>query len=167
MAKQRFRKIKQGKTDEAVVKKKRGSSRKDLPSSFPYASAGLKMKAFLTDSFMLLMPVMYFVIYLVMGGLPNVAQHRAETWLYILVPFILIQTLFMAKSGQTPGYRAYELEVVDATTGKRPPFWQLLLRNATALLSALTLVGWTGMFFRKDKKNLHDFLSHTVVVEKR
>jgi uncharacterized RDD family membrane protein YckC len=167
MAKRRFRKVKQGKLDEAKESPKKKTSVSSTRSGRPYASAGLKMKAFLTDSFMLLMPVMYAVIYLVMGGLPNVAKHRLETWIYILVPFILIQTIFMYKAGQTPGYKAYDLEVIDEATGERPPFWQLLFRNVAALLSALTLVGWTGMFFRKDKKNLHDFLSNTAVVEKR
>ncbi|NNJ44543.1 MAG: RDD family protein, partial [Sulfurovum sp.] len=50
MAKQRFRDIKQGKVQEETPKVK------PVSDTDHYASAGLKIKAFLTDAFMLLMP---------------------------------------------------------------------------------------------------------------
>ena len=159
MAKPRFRHVKQSKHHTS-----RSQNATPHRTSVPYASAGTKMKAFLTDSFMLLMPVMYAVIYLVMGGLPNVAQHRMETWLFILLPFLVIQTIFMVKTGQTPGYKAYAIEVVDERTLQRPSIGKIVVRNLTAIVSLLTIVGWMGMFVRQDKKNLHDILSGTVVV---
>ena len=62
MVKQRFRDIKQGKIQEKTPKVK------SLQENDNYASVGLKIKAFLTDAFMLLMPVMYVVFYLIMDG---------------------------------------------------------------------------------------------------
>ena len=161
MAKQRFRDIKQGKTTPA---KTNNSKRETLQRN--YATVGDKLKAFLTDSFMLLMPIMYVVFYLVMGGREGFAEHKIVGWLYILVPLVVLQTLFMYKSGQTPGYRAYKIEVIDEATGKRPSLFLILFRNLCAILSMATLFGWMLMFFRKDNKNLHDLLSGTAIIRK-
>jgi uncharacterized RDD family membrane protein YckC len=163
MSKRRFRDVKQGKTQQEPTQKqheKTSSLKRD------YASSGSKIKAFLTDSFMLLMPIMYVVIYLIMGSRENAGAERLMSWVYILVPLIILQTLFMVAKGQTPGYKAYKIEVVDDSTGERPSFPVTLFRNTLAILSAMTLVGWALMFFRKDKKNLHDLLSNTAVINK-
>jgi uncharacterized RDD family membrane protein YckC len=112
------------------------------------------------------MPIMYAVFYLVMGGREGFAEHKALGWLYILIPLVIVQTIFMFKTGQTPGYRAYNIEVVDAHTGMRPSLFLILFRNLAAVLSMATIFGWMLMFFRKDHKNLHDLLSGTVVIQK-
>jgi len=161
MAKQRFRDVKQGKIKEPSVKKEAPRKLKR-----DYASKSAKLKAFLTDAFMLVMPLMYIVFYLVMGGREGFAEHKALGWLYILIPLVLIQTAFMYKTGQTPGYRAYELTVIDESTGKRPSLFIIFFRNAAAILSLFTIFGWVMMFFRKDSKTLHDLLSHTAVINK-
>ncbi len=163
MAKKRFRDVKQGRTDTEKEEKK---PLQQSHHSREYATAGEKLKAFLTDSFMLLMPIMYAVFYLVMGGREGFAAHKALGWLYILVPLVIVQTVFMVKSGQTPGYRAYNIEVIDESTGERPSLFLILFRNLAAVLSAATLFGWMLMFFRKDRKNLHDLLSNTAIVRK-
>jgi uncharacterized RDD family membrane protein YckC len=160
MAKQRFRDVKQGK----VTKEKPSKKTKNLKHF--YAPSSLKLKAFLTDSFMLLMPIMYIVFYLIMGGREGFAAHKAMGWLYILIPLIIVQTIFMYKSGQTPGYRAYNLEVINDSTGKRPSLGLILFRNLSAILTMATF-SWFVMFFRKDYKNLHDFLSNTSIVMKK
>jgi len=162
MAKHRFRDIKQGKT---TPKKQEPKSRK-VSKTWEYASVTDKLKAFLTDSFMLLMPIMYIVFYLIMGGREGFAAHKALGWLYILVPLVIVQTIFMVKTGQTPGYRAYNLEVIDDATGKHPTPFLILFRNLSAVLSMATIFGWMLMFFRKDNKNLHDLLSGTAIVKK-
>jgi uncharacterized RDD family membrane protein YckC len=161
MAKQRFRDVKQGKAKPVEAQTKSSSS-----PQREYATVGDKLKAFLTDSFMLLMPIMYVVFYLVMGGREGFAAHKALGWLYILIPLIIVQTLFMYKTGQTPGYRAYNIEVIDESTGARPSLFLILFRNLAAVLSMATIFGWMLMFFRKDHKNLHDLLSNTAVIKK-
>lgn len=155
MAKNRFRKIKQG------VKVPNNTDTLPIRA---YAKSGSKIKAFLTDSFMLLMPIMYVVFYLIMDGREDFAAHKLAGWLYILAPLIIVQTLFMIKTGQTPGYRAYGLKIIDESTGEKPAAGIILFRNACAVLSFFSFFGWIMMFFRKDHKTLHDLLSHTAVI---
>ena len=162
MAKQRFRDIKQGKVKE--VQKKPKPTPKEENN---YASVGLKIKAFITDAFMLLMPIMYVVFYLVMGGREGFAEHKLAGWLYILIPLIIVQTIFLYKTGQTPGYRAYNITLIDENTKKKPSLFIIIFRSLASLLSFFTIIGWALMFFRKDKKNLHDLLSATAVVNKK
>ena len=158
MAKQRFREVKQGKKKSLDT----SSSHKKL--AVPYASASLKIKAFLTDSFMLLMPILYIAFYLIMDGREDFALHRILGWASILIPLVLIQTAFMFVSGQTPGYRNYHIKLIDIHTQQKPSLPIILFRNLCALLSFFTLFGWILMFFRKDAKTLHDLLSATAVV---
>jgi len=160
MAKKRFRNVKQGKGKENVIEEVSSASKWD------YASSGSKIKAFLTDSFMLVMPIMYVVFYLIMGGREGFSEHKALGWIYILVPLVIVQTIFMFKTGQTPGYRAYKLTLIDDSTGEKPSFFIILFRNLCAVLSLFTLFGWVMMFFRKDSKTLHDLLSRTAVIYK-
>jgi uncharacterized RDD family membrane protein YckC len=160
MAKKRFRDVKQGKVPIEQVKK-------EPMFKHPYASAGTKVKAFLTDAFMLVMPIMYIVFYLIMGGREGFAEHKALGWLYILIPLVIVQTLFMFKTGQTPGYRAYTLTVINESTGEKPSLFITLFRNLSAVLSLFTFFGWLMMFFRKDHKTLHDLLSGTAVIIKK
>lgn len=160
MAKQRFRNVKQGKEKEIVSKKSAIKNQRD------YASPSIKIKAFLTDSFMLVMPIMYVVFYLIMGGREGFAEHKAMGWVYILLPLVIAQTLFMFKTGQTPGYRAYHLTLIDEATGNKPSLFITLFRNLAAILSLFTFFGWLMMFFRKDHKTLHDLLSGTATITK-
>lgn len=160
--KKRFRDVKQGKHKQ----KKRSESREKLSFTYPYASIGDKIKAFITDSFMLLMPILYIVFYLVMGSREAFGEEKLLGWTYILVPLVIVQTLFLTFSGQTPGYRAYNLELIDMQTGKKPAFFIILFRNLCVILSFFTIFGWVTMFFRKDRKTLHDLLSNTAVITK-
>ena len=162
MAKQRFRDVKQGnvKADE-----KKSDTNKPIEQQYNYATAGFKIKAFLTDAFMLVMPIMYVVFYLIMGGREGFSEHKMLGWVYILIPLIIAQTLFMWKTGQTPGYRAYNLSLIDMQTGKRPSLFIIVFRNLAAILSLFTFFGWFMMFFRKDHKTLHDLLTATSVVK--
>jgi len=161
MAKQRFRDIKQGK---AAAREQKRENKLPLEQ---YASSSLKIKAFLTDAFMLVMPIMYIVFYLIMGGREAFAENMLIGWVYILVPLIVVQTVFFYRTGQTPGYRAYNITLIDEHSKERPSFFTILFRNMAAVLSLFTLIGWALMFFRKDSKTLHDLLSATAVVHKQ
>lgn len=166
MAKQRFRDVKQGNIKSADKPEKEEKKKKKKAYGH-YATVGQKIKAFLTDSFMLVMPIMYIVFYLIMGGREGFAEHKALGWLYILLPLVIIQTIFMFKTGQTPGYRAYDITLIDESTGKRPSLFITIFRNLAAILSLFTFFGWIMMFFRKDHKTLHDLLSGTAVIMKQ
>lgn len=159
MAKQRFRDLKQGRITAAKIHKPdTGRPR------HPRATLGNRLKAAITDSFMLAMPLMYAIFYLVFGGREGFAGHKLLGWIYILIPLIIIQILFMARSkeGQTPGMRAYNLALVDLKTQKKPVTGVIIYRQMLTLLSLVTL-GWMTMFFRKDRRTLHELLSHTTL----
>lgn len=160
MAKRRFRDVKRGKEKEVIAEDISPANKRN------YASSRSKIKAFLTDAFMLVMPIMYIVFYLIMDGREGFSEHKALGWLYILVPLVIVQTIFMFKSGQTPGYRAYNLTLIDDSTGEKPSLFITFFRNFCAVLSLFTLFGWVMMFFRKDNKTLHDLLSRTAIIYK-
>ena len=158
MAKQRFRDVKQGRSARKTSKKT-----KNDPKRY-HAGIRDRLKAFITDTFMLLMPIMYIVFYLIMSGREEFAQQKMAGWAYILVPLIMAQTVFIAKSGQTPGMRAYNIKVVDLKTGKMPvSVTRIVLRQILGVIDFL-LFGWIVMFFRSDHRTPHELLTDTAIV---
>ena len=156
MAKQRFRDTKKGKV--TADKEKKGTQ-----SSFNYAKRRDILKAFLTDSFMLLMPIMYIVFYLVFSGREGFAAHKLLGWFYILVPLAIVEILFLVKSGQTPGMKAYRMKLIFLPTSQKPPLSTIILRQILSKFTFL-LFGWIVLFFRKDGRNLHDLIVGTALV---
>ena len=164
----RFRDVKQKKTQTEESKTKPSKMKSSMSTSettLPYASVGSKTKAFITDMFMLMMPIMYAVAYLVMGGLQGFSEHMMEGWIYILVPNFIIVFLFFWKSAQTPGCRAYTIKLVDGKTGGKAHPLAITLRYYFELISIITVFGLLMAFFRKDRKCLHDLLSGTVLID--
>lgn len=139
------------------------NTKKELPN---YATKFSKSKAFLLDSFMLLMPIMYIVFYLFMGSREEFEVHKVYGWLEIIMPLVLIQTFLFFKFDQTPGYKAYSLYLINEQTKQKPSLGIILFRNICAILSFFSIFGWIMMFFRKDYKTLHDLLSNTAVIQK-
>jgi uncharacterized RDD family membrane protein YckC len=158
MAKQRFRDLKQGKVTPV-----KSSKKQSLTSQMLFPDKYTRSKAFITDGFMLLMPIMYFVVYVVMGSLQDFAANKLLGWIYILVPLVFVQIVFLAKSGQTPGMRAYSILLVDAKTLEAPSFGQVVLRQIAAPVSRM-LFGWAMMFVRADHRQPHELLSHTALI---
>ncbi len=160
MAKQRFRDTKKNK----ITPQKEKSNKVKKPT-IPFAGKALRAKAFLTDIFMLFMPLFYFVIYVVFGSLQDAGEHKLLAWSYALIPFFIVLTIFMYKDeGKTPGLRSQSLKVIDVNTLDKPSLFSIIFRNFAVILSVLTLFGWMMMFFRKDHRTLHDLLSNTCVV---
>ncbi len=156
MAKQRFRDTKKGKI--TVTKEKKRSQ-----GTFNFAKRRDILKAFVVDSFMLLMPILYIVIYFLFSGREGFAQHRLLGWLYILIPLIVVETLFLVKSGQTPGMKAYGIKLIFLPTSQKPPLSTIILRQILSKFTFL-LFGWIVLFFRKDGRNLHDLIVGTAFV---
>lgn len=158
MAKQRFRDLKQGRIKEVKAKeKKRGNK------GFNFAKKGDIFKAILTDSFMLWMPITYIVFYFVFGSREGFAKHMLLGWIYILVPLAIVEILFLIKSAQTPGMKAYKLKLIFLPTNQKPPLTTIILRQLLAKITFLTF-GWIVLFFRKDGRNLHDLIAGTALV---
>lgn len=159
MAKQRFRDIKQSRVSQAPKKEPRTNKGRHFR-----ASLGNRLKAAITDGFMLVMPLMYIVFYAVFGGREGFATHMLLGWIYILLPLVIVQIVFMSRSkhGQTPGMRAYDLGLVNIKTNEKPDTGIIIYRQMLSLLSLVSF-GWATMFFRKDRRPLHDLLSGTTL----
>ncbi len=133
--------------------------------SVNYASIADKAKAFVTDSFLLAVPIIYIVIYLIMGGREGFGSNMLMGWVYILVPLCIVVVIFYAKTGQTPGYKAQNLKLIDNKTNEIPNFVLIFLRFWFFIIATISIVGLVVAFFRKDKKALHDILSSTTVIK--
>jgi uncharacterized RDD family membrane protein YckC len=160
----RFRDVKQKKPITEKEKKPK-EKKSERAGQLDYASVGSKTKAFITDMFMLMMPIMYLIVYLVMGSLQAFSEHKIEGWTYILIPNFILVFLFFWRSGQTPGCRAYEIRLVDSKTGGKAHPLAIALRYYFELISMITVVGLIMAWFRKDHKCLHDLLSGTVLIK--
>lgn len=161
----RWRDIKQNRIPEPKASKKGEKKRESPLPDYPYASAFDRFKAFVTDSFLLAMPIFYLVIYLAMGGREGFREHMASGWAMILIPLGVIIILFYLKSGQTPGMRAYRLKLIDIKTGEKPGFMPALLRYLYFNLIFFTFIGLFYPLFRKDRRGLQDLLSGTAIIK--
>lgn len=137
------------------------------PSLFIVASPLSRLKAFTVDSFMLLMPILYVVFYVIFGSRELFREHMIDGWLLVLVPHFMITTFFLLFKGQTPGYKAYDIQLIDikSKTLKKASLMQLFSRYFLFLLTTATLFGLFVPLFRKDKLSLFDLLSHTAPIE--
>jgi len=159
--KQRFRDLKQNRVTNNTT-----SSKKVAKPAIPFATNRMKAKAFLTDIFMLFMPIMYVVIYVVMEGREGASQDKLLAWTYVMIPFLTIITIFMfIDSGRTPGARSQSLKVIDINTLEKPSLFAILFRNLSLLFTMFIPLFWFIPFFRKDNRNVHDYLSATCVIK--
>ncbi len=157
----RWRDVKQNKTPKTVQPKPQ-------KSTFPYAAIPDRIKAFITDAFLLSMPLFYIVIYLVFDGLRGengVEAHRMETWLFVLIPLGIIVSLFWMKTGQTPGMKAHNLKLIDNNTKEKPSFAVAMTRYFFFNVAFFSILGIMMSFFRKDKRGLQDLLSGTSIIK--
>ncbi|WP_024954442.1 RDD family protein [Sulfurospirillum arcachonense] len=123
-----------------------------------------RIKAFITDTFMLLMPLMYMTFYLIMGSREVFAERMLEGWAFIFIPhFFIIMAFYLIKS-QTPGYKAYDMKLVDKNL-KKPTILQFTIRYFTFFLSTIFIAGLVLAITRKDKKTLHDLISGTMPIQ--
>jgi uncharacterized RDD family membrane protein YckC len=150
----RFRDIKKQK------KQKQKSENKILVR---YAYYPDKIKALITDLFMIYAPILYLITYVILGGKD---EFQSSTWAPLLgvTLYGLIYAFLLAKFGQTPGKKAYDIKVVDDKTFKNIGFFRAFARYVAFLFSATILLGLLTPLFRKDRKALHDIICSTVEI---
>jgi len=148
--------------------RKRGVKKERKPSLALYTIAPFskRFKAFVVDSFMLLMPILYIVFYLIYGSREGFAAHMLQGWLLILISYGLLTLFFLKRSGQTPGYKAYDLQLIDLKSAQKASLIQLIVRYGALLLTALSLFGLFAPLLRKDKQALYDIVSQTAPIDK-
>ena len=128
------------------------------------ASLPLRLKAFLTDTFLITTPILYIVIYLSMGSGEDFAQNRSLGWGIIFSVHALIILIFWLKNGQTPGLKAYDIKLVDANTKQRVSILQVLIRYVVTFFAVISIFLLFMPFFNKEKKTIQDLLSKTVII---
>ena len=159
----RWRKVKQGKVEAPETQNKKATKRKTAERRC--ASVTLRLKAFLTDTFMIVMPILYIVIYLVMGDREGFREHMGQGWLIILAAHFVAVMAFWILKAQTPGMKAYDLRLVDSQSGKQPGIVKLILRYVMLQVSILSFLGMFVPLLLKSRDGLHDLVSGTCIVE--
>lgn len=156
----RWRDVKKGKIDQSSITKSKSLS---TPSVI-YASALDRIKAFITDMFMIMMPIMYITTYVVMDGKDSFQSSNGAHWITMAI-FGAIVIAFWNIKGQTPGFKAYSLKLVNSSTMENLTILQALWRYLMFLVSAVSVLGSFMIFFRKDKKTFQDIVSNTCVIK--
>ena len=154
----KWRDVKQNRIQETKVETINKSSRDEL------ASLPSRLKAFLTDTFLITTPILYIVIYLVMGSGEEFSQNRSLGWGIIFTVHALIILIFWLKNGQTPGLKAYDIKLVNNLTKQRVSVIQVLVRYLTTLFAVVSIFLLFVPFFNKDKKTFQDILPNTIII---
>lgn len=145
--------------------KKLKKSHTQKKPSIKYASYLSRIKAFIVDLFMIYAPILYIITYVFMGGKDGFLGSNLAPLIGVIT-YGIIYAIFVSKSAQTPGKKAYEIAIVDDVTHKNISFLRALYRFAMFLFTATTLLGLLLPLYREDKKSLHDLLAKTVVLHK-
>ena len=148
-----LKKIKKSKIKEDVA----------LKQSVAYARFVDRVKALITDMFMIYAPILYIITYVFLGNKEAFQESQVAHLVGVLL-YGLIYAVLTTKTGQTPGKKAYDIKVVDFKTHKNLSFFRSFLRFVVFLFSATILIGLFVQFYRKDNRSLHDLVVGSVVI---
>lgn len=143
-----------------------------------YAGYLPRIKAFVTDIFMIGLPVALVIMIFFgheetqsAGAMAVIVQDEAAlqhapnpTASIMQILLIMgVHVVLWRRTGQTPGKKFADIKVVDAKTLKEASYPKLIIRFVGYFLSVITLGFLVGLL-RKDKRNLHDLISGTAVI---
>jgi uncharacterized RDD family membrane protein YckC len=154
----RWRDIKKGK--KTLPKNKKQEEKKDIIIS---VSPLHRIKAFITDMFMIMMPIMYITTYIVLDGKDSFQSNNLAHWITMAI-YGLVTVIFWVKKGQTPGFKAYSIKLIDDNTKQTLTFGLAVARYFMFIISATTILGALLPFFREDKKTFQDLIMQTSVI---
>ena len=123
-----------------------------------------RIKAFIVDMFMIMMPLAYATTYIFMNGKDDFQGSEEARWSLSIIYGLIIIIFWVAKA-QTPGLKAYNLKLIDAKTKEKISLTKAILRYICFLFSAMSIVLVFLPFFRKDKKTFQDLISNTLVIK--
>ncbi len=155
----KWRDVKQNKR----IKNKNQSIKKEL--FIQSSSLSARFKVFLTDSFLITTPIVYIVLYLIMGGGQEFAQDRILGWSIIFIIHFTIIAIFWLKNGQTPGLKAYESKLVDYKTKERISVIQVIIRYFITIISIISIFALFLPFLRKDRRTIQDIVAKTIIID--
>ncbi len=131
------------------------------------SSISSRFRAFLTDTFLITTPILYIVIYFIMGSGEAFSQDRISGWLMILFVHASIILFFWFVKSQTPGLKAYSLKIIDNKTKNRISLIQAMIRYLTTLVAVISIFLLFLPFLRSDKKTFQDILSNTIIINEK
>ena len=153
----KWRDVKQNRIKKKNIESIKNSSKDDL------ASIPSRLKAFLTDTFLITTPIIYIVMYIILGGREDFANNMILGWALIFGPIAFIITFLWYVKFQTPGMKAYSIRIVNRNH-KRISFLQAVIRFGATLFAIASLFLLFIPFFNKDKKTFQDILSNTIII---
>ncbi len=130
----------------------------------PYASLSSRMKAFLTDSFLITTPIFYIVIYLIMGSGEGFAENRLAGWSMIIGVHSFIIILFWLIKQQTPGLKAYDLKLVNSKL-EQANLIQYIIRYVATLFAIVSFFLLFIPYTNKERKTFQDIISNTIIID--
>lgn len=122
-----------------------------------------RLKAFITDIFMIYMPILYVATYVVLGSKEALWQSQGAIFICWAL-YVLILSLFFARDGQSLGYKYAKIALVKEN-GSDVGFATALIRNIIFCVSFGLIFGIFVPFVRKDRRFLHDIISKVRVKE--
>ncbi|RDU67164.1 hypothetical protein CQA53_02105 [Helicobacter didelphidarum] len=137
-----------------------------------------RLKAFITDMFLLNMPLLYFTTYIVLDGKDEFLHNNIAIGLCEM-SYCGILIFFFYFTGQSPGFRYAEIMLCQTRIQKsaqdiikmqpkkflKPSLLQTCIYVIVWLIE-LSFFLWIFSFMRKDKRTLHEILSHTQIIYK-
>ena len=156
----KWRDVKQNRNQKKNIDSIKNSSKDDL------ASIPSRLKAFLTDTFLITTPIFYIVMYLILGGGTAFADNRVFGWSLILGSTAFIITFFWYVKFQTPGMKAYSLKIVN-NDFNRISFFQAIIRYFATIFAMISFFLLFVPFFNKEKKTFQDIISKTVIINEK
>lgn len=123
-----------------------------------------RIKSFIVDMFMIMMPIMYLTTYIFMQGKDDFQSSEPARWITAFI-FGAIIVAFWVIKGQTPGYKAYNIKLIDNDTKQNISVLKAILRYIIFIFTATTILLAFLPFFREDKKTLQDLLTNSCVIE--
>ncbi|ADG94703.1 RDD domain containing protein [Arcobacter nitrofigilis DSM 7299] len=155
----RWRDIKAGKKEPLNEESKNNNLNSNICTSIP-----ARIKAFIVDMFMIMMPLAYATTYVFMNGKDDFQGSQEARWGLSIIYGLIIIVFWIAK-GQTPGLKAYSLKLIDEKTREKISFPKAILRYLSFIFAATTIVLTFLPFFRKDKKTFQDLVTNTLVIK--
>lgn len=124
-----------------------------------------RIKAFIIDIFLIAIPILYFTTYVILDGKDDFQNNQLAIAFYVII-YGVITSIFQTKTAQTPGYRAFEIYIINLKTGKKITFSRAFIRYLMFIISAAVGIGICLCFFRKDRLNFHDIITNSAPVSK-
>ncbi|MDL0089298.1 RDD family protein [Campylobacter gastrosuis] len=125
-----------------------------------------RIKAFIVDMFMILMPILYIATYVVLDGKDDFKGSQIAIFICNAL-FGVFLSIFFSLKAQTPGYKSQQIYLISLKTGRKISFFHAIFRYICFVLAGFSLVGLLLCFFRKDRLNFHDIITNSAAVIKK